>query len=408
MKGEVSKSGLGLRVILILISALMALALGGFGDIGQQARSGEQTTGPQVSFVEAPGSPIATGTAPALAIVGDFNEDGHLDLAVIYGGKGERGGVSIFVGNGEGEFAYHDSFPSGGDIPGWAAKGDFNEDGHLDLAVINSIPPNVTILLGDGKGGFSGTATFSTGGIDPYSVLTADFNEDGHLDLAIANSGVDLVTGSHHVESENVSILIGDGSGKLSDPISFLAGHIPLWLDLGDFNEDHHADLAILNRGSCNVLLLVGDGTGSFKEGAKLPFRYGISRLIVGDFNEDNHLDLAVLNDEKGDIAILLGDGAGGFELHKSFLLRGSMPEAIATGDFNEDNNLDLAIANVESNDLSILLGDGAGGFSEAGDFRVGIGPFSVTVADFNEDGRLDLVVANAQGGDITILLNAG
>lgn len=401
MEREVGKRNLGLRVILILA----LLALGGFEDIGQQARSGEQTTGPQVSFVEAPGSPIATGTAPALAIVGDFNEDGHLDLAVIYGGKGERGGVAIFVGNGEGEFAYHDSFPSGGDIPGWAAKGDFNEDGHLDLAVINSIPPNVTILLGDGEGGFSGTATFSTGGIDPYSVLTADFNEDGHLDLAIANSGVDIATMSFFAEDDNITILLGDGTGGFNNPTSYIVGDAPIWMDVGDFNEDGHLDLAVLNRGSSNVLLLLGDGVGSFSQGTSMPFNYGILRLVTGDFNEDRHLDLAVIDDVAGDTLILLGNGTGRFNLYGSFPT--NFPNALITEDFNMDGHLDLAVADKNGgwiDNASIYLGDGTGAFGPRFSFPTGLYSYSLTAGDFNEDGYLDLAVANAEGNDITIL----
>src|SRR5204862_4183555 len=49
------------------------------------------------------------------------------------------------------------------------AVGDFNGDGHQDLAVSTYNPSNVSILLGDGAGHF-GAATSFGAGTSPYSV----------------------------------------------------------------------------------------------------------------------------------------------------------------------------------------------------------------------------------------------
>ena len=64
--------------------------------------------------------------------------------------------------------------------------GDFNGDGKQDLAVANSDSDNVSILLGDGAGNFSAPTNFDAGN-DPYSVAVGDFNGDGKQDLAVAN-----------------------------------------------------------------------------------------------------------------------------------------------------------------------------------------------------------------------------
>jgi hypothetical protein len=65
------------------------------------------------------------------------------------------------------------------------AAGDFNGDGHLDLAVANSGDGTVSILLGKGDGTFQAAQTYAVGSF-PTSVTVGDFNSDGHLDLAVA------------------------------------------------------------------------------------------------------------------------------------------------------------------------------------------------------------------------------
>lgn len=73
--------------------------------------------------------------------------------------------------------------------PNAIAVGDFNHDGNLDLAVVNSCCPNggVSILLGKGDGTFLPSVNYSAGD-QPVSIVAADFNRDGNLDLAVANS----------------------------------------------------------------------------------------------------------------------------------------------------------------------------------------------------------------------------
>ena len=79
----------------------------------------------------------AVGSPPVSVAVGDFNGDGHLDLAVANGTVSIT--VSILLGNGDGSFqrmrTYVVSNESG--IASSVAVGDFNGDGKLDLAVTN-------------------------------------------------------------------------------------------------------------------------------------------------------------------------------------------------------------------------------------------------------------------------------
>src|SRR5207249_4295215 len=77
-----------------------------------------------------------------------------------------------------------------GSFSNLVAVGDFNGDGTPDRAVANTNSENVAILLGDGSGGFTQPAGSPIGaGTNPDSVAVGDFNGDGTPDLAVANYG---------------------------------------------------------------------------------------------------------------------------------------------------------------------------------------------------------------------------
>src|ERR1043166_5302983 len=200
-----------------------------------------------VSF--APAANHAAGQHPYSVAVGDFNGDGKLDLAAA---NRDSNNVSIFLGDGAGNFSAATNLDTGFDtLPVSVAVGDFNGDGKQDVvaANYNNMPlGSVSIFLGDGVGNFSAATNFPAGS-SPYSVAVGDFNGDGKQDLAVANYFAD-----------KVSILLGDGTGNLSAPASFSAGTSPLSVAAGDFNGDGKQDLAVTDEnfdtGSENVTVL--------------------------------------------------------------------------------------------------------------------------------------------------------
>ncbi len=345
-------------------------------------------TGNSVRFALA-SSPTAGGDS---AGVGDFNGDGKLDLAVANScGAGNCSKVSILLGDGAGSFTLASSPFLGWDLH-FAAVGDFNGDGKLDLAVADFIGDTVSILLGDGTGSFV-LASAPVGEL-PLSVAVGDFNGDGKLDLAIANAA-----------AGSVSILLGDGTGNFALASSPAVGYSPYSVAVGDFNGDGKLDLAVANEYSDTVSILLGDGTGNFTLASSPTVGGYPTSVVAGDFNGDGKLDLAVANSGSSTVSILLGHVTGEFTLASS-PRAGGFPSVVVISDFNGDGKLDLAVLNENNQNgrVSILLGDGTGNFTLASSTLVGNLPSSLAVGDFNGDGKSDLAVA-AWGNVLSILL---
>ena len=79
------------------------------------------------------------------------------------------------------------------DFPSSIAKGDFNNDGKLDIAVTNIKNSSVSVLLGSANQTFVNQVVYKVEE-RPASVITADFNDDAKLDIAVANECDDSIS----------------------------------------------------------------------------------------------------------------------------------------------------------------------------------------------------------------------
>jgi VCBS repeat protein len=341
----------------------------------------------------------AVGPTPYSVTVGDFNGDGHPDLAVTNSAAGAGNGVSVLLGNGDGTFKAHVDYPAGSN-PRSLMAADFNHDGKLDLAVTDTASNSVSILLGNGDGTFQARVSYPTG-TSPEWLAAADFNGDGNLDLAVANYGPDYNSGS-------VSILLGNGDGTFQSQVAYPAGINPFGVMVGDFNHDGKLDLAVVNNnGSFGVLILLGNGDGSFQAPVFYPTGNNPRVGVVADFTSSGNLDLAVGDCIDNEVSILFGDGNGHFSSPVNYLA-GMYVQLVAGGDFYGDGKLDLVTTNSASNNVSLLKGNGDGTFQMPVVFATGNGPLWVAVADLNNDKAPDLVVTNSADNTVSVLLNKG
>jgi hypothetical protein len=353
-----------------------------------------------VSFANAAGSPFPLGINTAAVATGDFNGDGALDLAIsnFY----NSGTVNILLGNGDGTFraASGSPIPLAGS-PNWLMVGDFNGEGKEDVAAVEPLGNSVVILLGNGDGTFAAApGAANRVGANPQFAAVGDFNGDGMLDLAITNAA-----------SNTVTILLGNGDGTFTQasgsPVS--AGNAPEGIAVGDLNGDGILDLAVTNSPSNTVTILLGNGDGSFSPAAGSPITVGSlpDYLLIADLDGDGKLDLTVTNALSGSVSILLGNGDGTFAAAAGSPISVSQePTVVLAGDFNADGNLDLVVADSNSGiaNLTLLLGHGDGTFTVSGS-TVTTGKDYVAAGDFNGDGRLDLAVVDAFHGKVSVLL---
>jgi hypothetical protein len=134
---------------------------------------------------------IDVGVVPAAVAVGDFNDDGWPDLAVV-----GQGGAAVLLNTrsrvaGTVVLTAAQTFAAG-QSPDGVAVGDFNGDGRPDLAVTNGLSGTVSLLLdatlaGATTASFTGQQTFSTAGDLPSALALADFNGDSKPDVVATN-----------------------------------------------------------------------------------------------------------------------------------------------------------------------------------------------------------------------------
>jgi uncharacterized protein (TIGR03437 family) len=271
----------------------------GRGTFGQPI----STSLPQIAYVG-----LSPGNSQNVAIA-DFNNDGIPDLLIGLSGtnlKEDSFSVTVMLSNGDGTFQVPTPIiPPLTFAPSNSVVGDFNRDGNLDIAVAGvtgSEIPEVEIFLGLGDGTFQSPRSFP---LELAAVLgstvVADVNRDGIPDLIFEGTQLNSATGE-------IFVFLGAGDGTFNQSFNALetSGDVTVGLLAADLRGTGTPDLveAIGDfeeaaRGDASFTLVVraGNGDGTFQNPVAIPFPAGLEPLsygmLAGDWNGDSAIDLA-------------------------------------------------------------------------------------------------------------------
>lgn len=345
------------------------------------------------------------GAHPEGLTVGDFNEDGHLDVATA---NSESDDVSVLLGNGNGTFRSGYSFGVG-QSPMFLATEDLDRDGTLDLIVAETGSDRVAVLLGKGNGFFEEPVPYPSGK-GPTFLTLGDVDGDEDQDIVVVNSGR-----FGHYQPFSWSVLLNNGGGAFA-----LAQHVeeqdrnglfPTGASLEDLDDDGFPDLTLTwsqpswRTPNGYVSALRNRGQGTFAAWRTIQAGFTLSAVTQTDVNADGNLDLIVTSLFTDSIKLLLQLSPGQYTKPANMEV-GFSPVALSYKDLDGDGYRDLIATNRASDSTSILLGRGDGSFQPAGHYAVGAVPTAMGIEDFDHDGSPDIVTANSGSDDVSILLS--
>ena len=317
---------------------------------------------------------------------------------------------------------------------------DYDNDGDLDLYLVNSAAPSM-LFRNKGDGTFTDvteSANVDNQGSYGHGIACGDYDNDGYVDIYVTNFDANRL---YHNDGDgtftDVTTQAGVGDTRWSSSATFF-----------DYDSDGYLDLYVVNyvnypldasapicfespafgatekvRGYCHPKHFEGapdrlyrnNGDGTFTDttdaanirdpgGMFLGKGLGV---VAADFDADGNSDIYVANDDtpnylfynKGDgtfaeIAILTGCAYSADGIAQAGM-------GVDAGDYNSDGFLDLFVTNFSYETNTLYRNNGDGTFTDVS-YKARLGEesylllgFGVGFFDPDNDGYLDIFIAN-------------
>jgi len=339
-------------------------------------------------------SPNGNGVRVYGGQASDLNDDGAVDLAII---NQDSSDVRVFLNRADGTASF-DPFltpPTGtGNTPSPNESCDMNGDGLMDIVTGDKIGDTISVLLGRGDGTFDPSAQYYMGDL-PRGLAVFDMDGDGDSDVISANAN-----------SSHLSIRLNNGDGTLGARTSFNGGGSSEWgLASGDMNNDGIIDFVVGAQGSRRLIVWLGNGDGTFTQSGVLNGAGRIWMVVLGDINGDGNLDVATSNGVDATGTIALGDGSGGLSLQQ-VQSTGGLVVATDLGDLDGDGDLDWIMSAFSGGAWTMHMNNGAGNFTTETTFIASQNPACALLFDFDGDQDLDIALLDEIADEVLLWEN--
>lgn len=301
-------------------------------------------------FAQASGSPISLGAArtqapavPAAIASGSFNSatDSLPDLLVT---DPVANTVQVLLENtaGDGTFTVQPKPIAVGKEPSGIVVGTFNSNNNAQpgFVVTNFADDTISVFNGNGDGTFTAASgspiALPTTGSGPIQITANDFNNDGILDLAVLNQA-----------TKNVTLLQGKGDGTFKEfaksPIP--VGNGPVAIASGALAGSTGPALAIANQTDNTATVYLGNGDGTFTQSSQSPLTTdkAPTGIVISDFAQQSSGGIAVTNRDAGTVTVFVGSGLVTSTLEPA---AGTNPTAIVSGAFTGNPFPDIVVTN--------------------------------------------------------------